>query len=171
MKSLQDIYFINATALATDIRNGAVSENRAVKHLIASLVLGGTGFTIPISVEAVETTTSNYNVVSLVLSFIIIGVITYYGVWLTQQVNSKGDGKDFFMRFAALSLPIGIQLSVLFLGVGICLLLVTGFLAGALGMTGFHIGQISFYVAGVIFAGLFFLRMRVYIALASGAEG
>ncbi len=155
-------------ALATDIRNGSISENQAIKHLIASLVLGGTGFTVPISVKSVESTAGNYNIVTLVLSFIIIGVVTYYGVWLTQQVNKKGDGKDFFMRFATLSLPIGIQLSVLFLGVGICLLLVTGVLAESLGMAGFHIGQIAFYLAGVIFAVLFFLRMRVYIAVASG---
>ena len=55
MKALADIYFYNAMGLATELRNGTVSEARAVKHLIASIILGGVGFEVPVSIEFQET--------------------------------------------------------------------------------------------------------------------
>jgi len=170
MKALADIYFYNAIGLAMDLRNGSVSEVRALKHLIASIILGGVGFDVPISVEFRESLTGIGQVSGFVLMFITTGIISYYGVWLAYQANAKGDGEDFFLRFAALTLPIGIQLAVLFLGIGIFLALLVIPLTNYFGQWGVYLIRAGFYVAGVVFAAMFFLRMHKYIAVASGAD-
>ena len=171
MKALADIYFYNAMGLATELRNGTVSEARAVKHLIASIILGGVGFEIPVSVEFQATTSGLGQLISYLAIFIITGVISYYGVWLTHQVNGKGDGKEYFLRFAALTLPIGIQLVVLFLGVGLLLVLLAMALTSTLGEWGAYLTEAGFYLAVIAFTAMFFIRMRRYIGVASGFNG
>ncbi len=171
MKTLADIYFFNAMGLATDLRNGLVSETRAIKHLIASIILGGVGFEVPISIEFHESASGVGQITGYVLMFIITGVISYYGVWLTHQVNRKGDGKEYFLRFAALTLPVGIQLVVRFIIVGLLLALLAIPLTTALGEWGVYLVQAGFYLAAIIFTAMFFLRMRKYIGVASGVDG
>lgn len=111
-EALKDIYFYNAKALAVELRNGTVSEHKAVKHMIAAIILGGIGFEIPISIDPGESSPGIFHAISFVMFFVISGVISFYGVWLTYQVNNKGDGDDYFLRFSALTLPFGIQLLV-----------------------------------------------------------
>jgi len=166
--ALKDIYFYNAARLANDLKNGVISEYRAVKHLIATMVIGGIGFEIPISVAPSESYTSLARFAIYIVMFIITGIISYYGVWLTYQVNNKGDGKDFFLRFAALTLPIGIQLLVLFLWVGLALA-VLGFSFGSLlGVAGWYVIFFITFLTAIAFTAMFFIRMRNYIAIASG---
>ena len=167
-KALQDIYFYNARALAAELRNGSVTEYRAVKHMIAAIILGGVGFEIPISASPVETNSSIFQFVSYIVFFIITAIISYYGVWLTYQVNIKGDNKDYFLRFAVLTLPVGIQLLVLFLWVGLALVVLSFALMSTLGAVGAYLMMLSFYIAAVAFIFMFFTRMRTYIAMASG---
>jgi len=169
-KALQDIYFYNARALAAELSNGSVTEYRAVKHMIAAIILGGVGFEIPISVSPEETNTSILQFGLYIVLFIITAVISYYGVWLTYQVNKKGDGKDYFLRFSALTLPVGIQLLVLFLWVGFALAILSFALLSTLGTVGAYLMMLSFYVAAIVFIIMFFTRMRTYIAIAAGAK-
>lgn len=169
MKALADIYFYNALALAHELRNGTVSETRALKHLIASLILGGISFEVPITVEFQVSASKLDGFSAYFALFIIMGVITYYGAWLTHQVNTKGDGKEYFLRFAALTLPIGIQLAVLFIAVGLMLAMLGMVLTTALGEWGMYITEATFYVLIIAFTAMFFLRMRKFISIASGA--
>lgn len=167
MNALRDIYFYNAFKLASEIRSGTLTEYRAVKHLVASMIIGGIGFELPISVEFGEFNMSYFENIGGFIMFIVVGVITYYGVWLNYQVNSKGDGKDFFLRFSALSLPVTIQLLVLFIGIGFLFFTISFFLAMQLGVMGAIITEITFYVLLIALYLMFFLRMRKYLALAA----
>lgn len=166
-KALKDIYFYNAKALANELRDGSVSEYRAVKHMIATVVLGGIGFEIPITADVANSESSFIHLLAFLLFFIITAIISYYGSWLTYQVNRKGDGKDYFMRFTALSLPVGIQLLVTFVWVGLALGALSAALISAFDGAGIIAMSILFYLAGMVFVALFFFRMRKYIAIAA----
>lgn len=170
MRHLEDIYFYNAMGLASELKAGTVSEARAIKHLIAGIILGGIGFEIPISVKFEETISGFSHLLAGLSVFMITGLISYYGVWLSHQVNDKGDGKDFFLRFATLGLPVAIQLVVLFLGVGLLLVVATIALTSMVGVFGAYLAVAGFYIASIVFVAMFFLRMRKYIAIASGAD-
>jgi len=170
MKGLKDIYFYNALALATELKEGTFSQHRAIKHLIASLVLFGIGFEIPVSVEFSDTNLNAAQIIGQITLFIVAGVISYYGAWLVYQVNEKGDGKDFFMRFTVLSLPVGIQLIVVFLWVGLIFAVVATALTSAIGVFGAYLTLVGVFIAVPVFLVLYFLRLRKYIAIAAGAS-
>ena len=168
MNYFKDIYLIDAIALAKELRNGTFSEFRAIKHLIVGMILGGIGFKVPISVEWGKDSIDAADMLSGVIMFLLTGIITYYGVWLVHQVNGKGDGKDFFFRFAALTLPIGVRLSIIFLAVSLVLLVLAKALTTQLGANGSVVTQLLFYAATLAFTMMFFIRMRNYVAIAAG---
>ncbi len=170
MKLLSDIYFFNALGLANDLKNGLVDEVRALKHLIATIILGGVGFDVPVSVEFNVTDRGTAHILINVFLFIITGVVSYYGTWLTYQANTKGDGKDYFLRFAALSLPIGIQLVLPFLVIGLVIALMAMSVTSSMGVIGIYLTEGAFYILGIAFLVTFFLRMRHYIEIASKAN-
>ena len=170
MIRLREIYFVNADALAREFRDGNVDEAIALKHLIVSLILSGIGYENPLSVDFNGADLPGFVTFAGVAMFLLVSIIAYYGTWLTFQANRKGDGSDFFMRFAALSLPIGIQLMVLFLFVGAILAFIAYLLATQFGAIGGGLSVALFYVAAVIFQGAFFLRMRSCILISSGAS-
>lgn len=165
---LKDIYFYNALALANELKNGTFTEYRAIKQMIASLVLGGIGFSVPISVEFQDDNLGFVEMLTYIISFIITGIISYYGVWLTYQVNNKGDSKDYFLRFVSLSLPIGIQLFIVFLGISIILMFLTMALVSSLGAGGAYMFYALFTILIIMFTSMFFARMRRYMAIATG---
>ena len=165
---LKDIYFYNALALANELKNDTFSEYRAIKHMIVSIILGGIGFSVPISVEFQESSIEFIETLSFILSYIITGIISYYGVWLTYQVNNKGDSKDYFLRFVSLSLPIGIQLMVIFTGITVILVFLSIALTTAIGSSGAYLSSILFFIVIILFTIMFFSRMRRYIAIATG---
>ena len=165
---LNDIYFYNALALANELKNGTFTEYRAIKQMIASIILGGVGFSVPISVEFQESGLGLAATLSFIFSFIITAIISYYGVWLTYQVNNKGDAKDYFLRFVSLSLPVGIQLVVIFLGVSVILMFLTMALVSATGAVGAYVYFVLFAMILILFTAMFFARMRRYIAVAAG---
>ena len=170
MKGLRDIYFYDAMGLATELNQGSFSQHRAIKHLIARLVLFGIGFEIPVSVEFSETSINAVQIIGQIVLFIIAGVISYYGAWLVYQVNEKGDGKDFFMRFTVLSLPVGIQLIVVFLWVGLIFAVVAIALTSTIGAIGAYLTLVGVFIAVPVFLILYFLRLRKYIAIAAGVS-
>jgi len=170
MNSLKDIYFYNATGLANELKQDTFSQYRAIKHLIASLVLFGIGFEIPLSIDFSESNISAAQFIIKIVLFIIAGVISYYGAWLVYQVNEKGDGKDFFLRFTVLSLPVGIQLTVVFLWIGLIFVLVAKALTSTIGIYGMYITLVGVSIAVPAFMIMYFLRLRKYMAIASGAH-
>ncbi|HHJ35822.1 MAG TPA: hypothetical protein ENJ87_08640 [Gammaproteobacteria bacterium] len=170
MKGLKDIYFYNANGLATELKDGSFSQYRAVKHLIASLVLFGIGFEIPVTIKFTESNINAAQLIVQIVLFIIAGVISYYGAWLVYQVNEKGDGKDFFMRFTVLSLPVAIQLIVIFLWVGLLFAVVAIALTSTIGILGAYLTLVGVFVAVPVFLILYFIRLRKYIAIAAGVN-
>jgi putative flippase GtrA len=135
------------------------------------LILSGFSSSIALSFEFEKAdrivTDSSFHLVA----FIVGGLFTYFGMLLTYQANSKGDGKDYFLRFAALSLPLGIQLFVMALVVVVLLVIASGltFLLGP-SLTTFVIYNlpIGILVAIWVCFVMFFLRMRKYLAIAAG---
>ena len=73
------------------------------------------------------------------------------------------------MRYAALSLPIGIQLVVAFFFVAIILLGVANLLSNTWGAFGGGLSLLLFYIVGLVFQCAFFVRLRSCIYIASGA--
>jgi uncharacterized membrane protein YidH (DUF202 family) len=174
MNFASDIYFLDAKSLALELRTGTFSEHRAVKQAIAQLIISGGASSGILQVGSSQGPAWSLGVLSLKVSaFIVGGLITYLGMWLTYQVNRKGDGKDYFLRFAALSLPISVKLIVqyvLFCG----LLLLASLLLASLSPStfGFTVVYLPFAVlfGFYVLAMMFYLRMRTYLAIVSGLD-
>lgn len=167
---LKDIYFLDVKKLTEELQKGSFSEVRTLKHLIVTAVLGGIAFEYPVYIDFSESEVSLWQGVIGLLTFILSAVITYYGLWLTYQTNQKGDGKDFFLRLAALMLPIGLRLAIYFLVAGITLAILATGMVGALGAIGAVVSLILMLVAVCAFYGLFYVQLRNHIAIVSGYE-
>lgn len=157
---LNDIYFLNTSGLCGELKAGTFSEVRALKHLIVTAIIGKTTFSFPLQFDIeISEPATNLSLMYL-LSFLLIGVIHYYGIWLIYQVNQKGDGENFFFRFVALTLPIGFQLFMTFLLAS----LLFGFFALQLvekyQLSGFVFSTFVLLAGSVIFFILFYLRMK-----------
>ncbi|SEQ81688.1 hypothetical protein SAMN03080615_02867 [Amphritea atlantica] len=167
---LKDVYFLNSQGLSEELKSGTFSELRALKHLIVLSVLGVFTFEFPVVIEFSETEISLWKNLGSLLMMIIEGVITYYGVWLTYQANEKGDGKDFFLRFISLSLPVGFKLALYFLLTGLGLAAISALLITGLGSFGVVVSMLIMFLATTAFYGLFFVQLRNHIARVSGYE-
>ena len=168
MSVFRDVYFFSADALASQIRSGEITEIVALKHLIVGSMMFGIGYEIPLSVGFSEEELPLYDYALQVVLFLLSAVIIYYGTWLSYQTNMKGDGQDFFLRFIALSLPIGLQLAVVFCVVAIALTAVTQALSSSLGATGGLYSLALWYLASLAFQALFFYRVKYCMQIASG---
>jgi len=74
------------------------------------------------------------------------------------------------MRFTVLSLPVGIQLIVVFLWVGLIFAVVATALTSTIGVFGAYLTLVGVFVAVPVFLTLYFIRFRKYIAIAAGAS-
>ncbi|UTW05166.1 hypothetical protein KDX31_09300 [Amphritea atlantica] len=167
---LKDIYFFNSRGLSEELKSGTFSEVRALKHLIVTAVIGRFSFEFPVEIAFSESEISMWKSLASLLILIVSGVITYYGLWLAYQANEKGDGKDFFLRLASLSLPIGLKLFMYFLVAGVALGFTSTLLISGLGSVGAVITVVAMFVATLVFYSLFYLQLRNHIAIISGYE-
>lgn len=167
---LKDIYFLNSQALAEELKSGTFTEIRALKHLIATAIIGRFAFEFPVVIEFYESEISVWSNLAGILLFIIPGFITYYGLWLTYQANQKGDGKDFFLRLTSLILPIGFRLAIYFLTVGLALGFIAILLVGNSGTVGAIVSIAILALAVVAFYSLFYIQLRNHMAVVSGYE-
>lgn len=103
---IQDIYFKNSKELAKKIQNGEISEWIAIKNFIFYSAFMAS-YAIPVTFECNQDDTFTFT--SNILHFAILAIIQVWGFRLLYNTNQKGDGKDFFFRYCALSLPISIQ--------------------------------------------------------------
>lgn len=174
MTFLSDIYFLDAKSLALELRNGTFSEHRAVKQAIVQAIVSGGASSGLLQVGASEGPAWSLGVLSLkVLAFSVSGLIAYFGMWLTYQVNRKGDGKDYFLRFAALSLPISVKLIIQYIALCVLLFLASTLLATLSESLSFAVAYFPFaaLLGFYVLAAMFYLRMRTYLAIASGLDG
>ena len=167
---MKDVYFFNAAALAKELKDGKLSELRAVKHMAIVLMLGGLGLGFPVNIQYGEETISLFNRSLWYFFVLVCAMITYYGVWWAHQVNSKGDAKDFFLRFAVLSLPVGIQVTALFIVIGAAFAITSPLIFFSLGRTGSMLATIFYWVLEIAFIITFFIRMLKYISMAASAN-
>ncbi len=171
MSVLEGMYFYDARSLAKELRNGTFSEQRAVKQMIGSILLfgliGGTPVSIEVSGSGPAMLAFAY---TIVIAALVLAVIVR-GVWTTYRANAEGDGKDYFLRIAALALPVGVQMILIFVVVGLVMALL--FVALVKGMT--PIGRLVMVVSAAAllpaFVLAFLLRMRKYLRYCSGADG
>jgi hypothetical protein len=74
--------------------------------MIQAIILGAT-LTLNFKVECNEQ--EEYSILVELIGFAISGLITYWGISSLFKVNLKIDSENFFLRYAALSLPSGMQ--------------------------------------------------------------
>ena len=170
MKFLKDIYFYDAKKLALELKEGTVSEYRGVKHFVAFAIIAGISLDIPLSATFEQSSSNLMWLFGFFVFYILGGVISYYGIWLCYQINNKGDGKDFFLRFSILSLPIGIQLTILFFGIGLIVLLFAIPLTKMFGIYGVYLSEVATYLLMLVMTSMFYFRMKNYIAIASKVD-
>ena len=122
----KDIYFINSAELAKRLSSKDVSDYMALRHFIAFLIIFNSAYIFP-----VLTVPAGQNEwISLSATFITMAVINYYGLTWLFQINSKGDGVEFFKRFCCLSLSVSVKATIVFVFVFIVLIaLITRFIA------------------------------------------
>lgn len=104
----QDVYLISTANLVKKLSRNEISDYLALKHFIVFMIIFNSGYILPLfTVHA-----SDYDWVEVVIIFISSAAIHYYGLNWVYQINSKGDGKEFFKRFCCLSLPISVNVTV-----------------------------------------------------------
>jgi drug/metabolite transporter (DMT)-like permease len=166
MNPLSDINFLDAKGLAEDFRNQSVSEARTLRHLIALTILG-LASSFFLSQFETNTPSSKGFIVADFLLFAACAVVSYYGIWLTYQTNAKGDGEQYFPRFAALSLPVTVQVTLAFIILSTFLLLLVDPVINTFGISGAIVHLLLTYFLELAFVAFFYLRMRAFIAIAS----
>lgn len=167
---LNDIYFLNSQKLVEELKAGTFTEVRALKHLIVTAILGRFAFEFPILIEFSESEISLWSNLIGMLLFVVAGVITYYGLWLTYQANTKGDGKDFFLRLTALILPIGFKLVLYFMLISLVVVSIIMLLVSNLNAVVAIISMVIFSVVMVAFFSAFYIQLRNHMATLSGYE-
>lgn len=110
---LKELHFLKSSELSEKLHRGEISDELAFKHLLAYSVLFASYIYVPVVVTCSDGKDSWFW--HQLLHFLVSAGVQYWGMKLLYQTNSQGDGKDFFLRWAALSLPVGIQ--VLIIGV------------------------------------------------------
>ena len=170
MSGLKGMYFYDAHGLAKELRNGTFSEQLAVNQMIAAFLLfgltRGSPVSIQITVDGLAVAAVLYAGVILVLAVAVL----VYGVQKTYLANAEGDGEDYFLRFAALSLPVGVQVVLVFVVVGLIVGLLYATAAGNLSLQGRLLAAFATAALFPLFLMMFFLRMRKYLRISSGAD-
>ena len=90
--------------LERDLKNGDISDREIFKYVLATAVLS--------SVASYLGGTDSEMSWLLAAEIVVILLITVVGTKATFDINSSGDGKDYFRRFFSLSLVTGIRLFV-----------------------------------------------------------
>jgi hypothetical protein len=110
---IKDIHFFNAKALARKLARNEVPEILALWHFMLQAIILGATLTLTLNVECGEQ--EEHSILVDLVGFIISGFITYWGLSSLFKVNSNIDGENFFIRYAALSLPSGMQVFTIML--------------------------------------------------------
>ena len=140
---LKDIHFFNAKALARKLARNEVTEILALWHFMIQAIILGATLTLTLNVQCGEQEESSIPVE--LIGFMISGFITYWGLSSLFKVNSSIDSGDFFIRYAALSLPSGMQVFIIML----ILFAIYGLAAGSItSFLGNEIPLVTWQIAG-----------------------
>ena len=105
------VYFLRSGELSEKLSRGEVSDDLAFNHLLLYSMLFAGYISIPVVVTC--SAGSEYGFRYQTLSFIVFAGVQYWGMKWLYRTNSQGDGRDFFLRWAALSLPVGVQVLII----------------------------------------------------------
>jgi hypothetical protein len=108
---LKDLYFLNSRELSERLNRNDISDDLAFKHFLIYSVLFSNAIALPIFVTCSEVET--YSWWHHVFHFVIFSIIQVWGLKSLYKTNKKGDGKNFFLRWATLSLPIGVKVYII----------------------------------------------------------
>ena len=162
---LKDLHFLKSSELSEKLHRGEISDELAFKHLLAYSVLFAGYITVPVVVTCSADTDSGFRY--QILNFILSAGVQYWGMKLLYQTNSQGDGKDFFLRWAALSLPVGIQVVIISVILGAVYGVVVSFTAQWLLESPGYVWQIMGILFGLVLQFVYFRLMQYSLAICS----
>ncbi|MEE1672436.1 hypothetical protein SNR37_001757 [Agarivorans aestuarii] len=170
MKFFKDVYFIDAQTLASEISSDRLTEYQAVKHLLLFMLLAGLSFKVPMDFPLEPSSYDMAQVTYSIVIFILGAVVTVLGVGHSYRVNSRGDSKDFVLRFMVLSLPVTIRTILISVAIGGMILLIGTLLYEQLGNISPYIYYSAIGVYTLSMSLLFFAIMKRNISIASGID-
>jgi len=103
------VYFWNTKQLALDLCEGKVTERQQMWYLLAFTVLASVCIQVALWLPGERVGFSTYVGGLAAIGMTILGLRDCY------QVNSRGDGRDFVIRFVCVSLPVTCRLVAVFL--------------------------------------------------------
>ncbi|WP_299022511.1 hypothetical protein [uncultured Photobacterium sp.] len=106
---MKNIYFWDYKAVAKRLYNGDFTETDSLRQFVALMIISGISIPVPFSFYIISV---NKPIALDVFSFILSGVIAYVGYWWVYQSHVKNEGSEFFLKLAALELPIGFRVAV-----------------------------------------------------------
>ncbi|XOZ35091.1 hypothetical protein ACMDCT_07615 [Halomonadaceae bacterium KBTZ08] len=121
------MYLWKVDYVASDLRNGQVTQNEEFKYILAFSLIGILG-----TVMAAAGASAVPGWLRAVDLAIMIG-ITVAGVFYCYYRNQASDNQDFLRRFLCLSVPVAVRILILALVVGFIAGLVAGIVAGSEG--------------------------------------
>jgi len=104
------MYFWNTRQLALDLREGKVTEQDEVRYLFAYVIWTS------ISILVLKWIPSEY-ALSKIADIAELGV-TIIGLLICYKANSRGDGREFVVRFICMSWPVSVRLFAAFVPLG-----------------------------------------------------
>ena len=114
---IEEHYFINANALAVKLHQQEVSEDLAFKHLLVFSMLFASALVFPVAVSCTQSDVFAFWYQCA--NFFAFALLQFWGMRLLYRTNKQGDGQAFFLRWAALSLPVGLQVWLISLLLGL----------------------------------------------------
>ena len=122
---IEEHYFINANALAVKLHQQEVSEDLAFKHLLVFSMLFASALVFPVAVSCTQSDVFAFWY--QIANFFAFALLQFWGMRLLYRTNKQGDGQAFFLRWAALSLPVGLQIWLISLLLGLVYGILIGF--------------------------------------------
>ena len=122
---IEELYFINANALAVKLHQQEVSEDLAFKHLLVFSMLFASALVFPVAVSCTQSDVFAFWYQCA--NFFAFALLQFWGMRLLYRTNKQGDGQAFFLRWAALFLPVGLQVWLISLLLGLVYGILIGF--------------------------------------------
>jgi hypothetical protein len=117
------IHWFDVTGLATKLRNDEVSKNDAFHHFLIYSAIMASGAFFPIRANGELDEPLGW-LPTLGLYFA-AALVSIHGLRRTYLLNEAGDDRDYFLRLAALTLPVSLRVFINSLAPFILLLFIT----------------------------------------------
>jgi hypothetical protein len=159
------MYFWNTRQLASDLQDGKVTERQKMWYLFVWVV--GTALVI----ELAGWVPANESSAVTIMASIANVAVSIIGLLICYQANSRGDDREFVVRFICLSWPVTWRLVAAFVPVLIFLAVITAiFLSGGVEGPFGPIFDRLFDGVGVLFNVAYIAIMRRWLIKISSAE-